>query len=142
MVVDAILDLTSGGIQRRMLPSAFPPWQGVYTYFGKRRDDGTWRRLHDSLRVRLRPPCPSFETQLHQLAHHALDARLFAVEEGIFVDAGGTVAEAARRIGVTEQTFYRWRSSRREGVCGSMTARVCVCGLRGRTMCGPTTSCT
>ena len=23
---------------------------------------------------------------------------------------GGTVAEAARRIGVTEQTFYRWRS--------------------------------
>ena len=23
---------------------------------------------------------------------------------------GSTVAEAARRIGVTEQTFYRWRS--------------------------------
>jgi len=23
---------------------------------------------------------------------------------------GNTVAEAARRIGVTEQTFYRWRS--------------------------------
>ena len=23
---------------------------------------------------------------------------------------GGTVAEAARRTGVTEQTFYRWRS--------------------------------
>ena len=23
---------------------------------------------------------------------------------------GGTVADAARRIGVTEQTFYRWRS--------------------------------
>ena len=88
MVVDAILDLTSGGVQWRMLPGGFPPWQGVYTYFGKWRDDGTWQRLYDRLRVRVRPSRPSFETQLHQFAHHALDARLFAVEEGIFVDAG------------------------------------------------------
>ncbi len=26
------------------------------------------------------------------------------------IAAGGTVAEATRRIGVTQQTFYRWRS--------------------------------
>ena len=31
-------------------------------------------------------------------------------EAEVAIAEGGTVAEAARRIGVTEQTFYRWRS--------------------------------
>ena len=54
LVVDAILYLTVGGIQWRMLPSDFPPWQSVYTYFRKWRDDGAWQRLHDRLRVWVR----------------------------------------------------------------------------------------
>ena len=31
-------------------------------------------------------------------------------EVEVAISAGGTVAEASRRIGVTEQTFYRWRN--------------------------------
>ena len=31
-------------------------------------------------------------------------------EAEVAMAEGGTVAEAARRIGVTEQTFYRWRN--------------------------------
>ena len=31
-------------------------------------------------------------------------------EAEVAIAAGSTVAEASRRIGVTEQTFYRWRS--------------------------------
>ena len=31
-------------------------------------------------------------------------------EAEVAIAEGGTVAQAARRIGVTEQTFYRWRS--------------------------------
>ena len=31
-------------------------------------------------------------------------------EAEVIVSSGGTVAEAVRRIGVSEQTFYRWRS--------------------------------
>jgi len=31
-------------------------------------------------------------------------------EAEVALAEGGTVAEAARRIGVTEQAFYRWRS--------------------------------
>ena len=54
LVVDALLYLTVGGIQWRMLPTDFPPWQSVYTYFRKWQDDGTWRRMHDTLRVRVR----------------------------------------------------------------------------------------
>ena len=31
-------------------------------------------------------------------------------EDEVAIAEGSTVAEAARRVGVTEQTFYRWRS--------------------------------
>ena len=31
-------------------------------------------------------------------------------EAEVAIAEGGTVAEASRRIGITEQTFYRWRS--------------------------------
>ncbi len=54
LMVDAILYLTVGGIQWRILPSSFPPWQSVYTCFRQWRDDGAWRRLHETVRVRVR----------------------------------------------------------------------------------------
>ncbi len=38
-------------------------------------------------------------------------------EAKVAIAEGITVAEAARRIGVTDQTFYRWRSQK--GVSGS-----------------------
>ena len=31
-------------------------------------------------------------------------------EAEVAISEGGTVAEASRRIGITEQTFYRWRN--------------------------------
>ena len=31
-------------------------------------------------------------------------------EAEVVISSGNTVAEAARRIGVSEQTFYRWRA--------------------------------
>ena len=31
-------------------------------------------------------------------------------EVEVIIAAGGTVAEVVRRIGVSEQTFYRWRA--------------------------------
>ena len=31
-------------------------------------------------------------------------------EAEVVISSGGTVAEASRQIGVTEQTFYRWRN--------------------------------
>ena len=53
-VLNAILYLVVGGIQWRMLPSDYPKWQTVYTYFRKWRDDGTWQRIHATLRADLR----------------------------------------------------------------------------------------
>lgn len=53
-VINAILYLTVTGCQWRMLPREYPAWQSVYTYFRLFRDDGTWQRIHDTLRAQVR----------------------------------------------------------------------------------------
>jgi putative transposase len=53
-VVNAILYLLVTGCQWRMLPREYPAWQSVYGYFRQGRDDGTWQRLHDTLRPQVR----------------------------------------------------------------------------------------
>jgi putative transposase len=53
-VVNAILYLVVGGIQWRMLPREYPCWQSVYYYFRHWQRGGTWHRLHEGLRARVR----------------------------------------------------------------------------------------
>ena len=49
-IMDAILYLTRGGIAWRLLPHDFPAWSTVYHYFRCFKKDGTWKKIHDSLR--------------------------------------------------------------------------------------------
>ena len=53
-VINAILYILVTGAQWRMLPKDYPKWQSVYYYFRIWRDDGTWQRIHDTLRAELR----------------------------------------------------------------------------------------
>jgi len=53
-VVDAMLYVRRGGIAWRAMPHEDPPWQTVYHYFRLWRLDGTWERIHDALRERVR----------------------------------------------------------------------------------------
>jgi putative transposase len=53
-VINAIFYIVVGGIQWRMLPKTYPKWQSVYSYFRQWRDDGTWQRIHDTLRAKVR----------------------------------------------------------------------------------------
>lgn len=53
-VVNAILYLNRSGNAWRMLPRDFGPWSSVYHYFRTFRDDGTWQRVHDKLREKVR----------------------------------------------------------------------------------------
>jgi putative transposase len=53
-VINAILYLVVSGIQWRMLPKDYPKWPSVYYYFKIWRDDGTWQRIHDTLRAEVR----------------------------------------------------------------------------------------
>ncbi len=53
-VVNAIFYILRSGCAWRMLPQDFPPFPTVYMYFKQWRDDGTWERVHDVLRDRIR----------------------------------------------------------------------------------------
>ena len=53
-MVNGIFYRNKAGCQWRMLPQDFGPWGKVYYYFAKWRQDGTWRRLNDALRERVR----------------------------------------------------------------------------------------
>lgn len=53
-IINGILYVVVSGCQWRMLPREYPAWQSVYTYFRQWRDDGTWQRLHDTLRAQVR----------------------------------------------------------------------------------------
>jgi putative transposase len=53
-VVNGILYLVVGGIQWRMLPKEYPKWPSVYHYFREWQEKGLWKRIHDTLRARVR----------------------------------------------------------------------------------------
>lgn len=53
-VVDAILYVSKGGIQWRLLPTTFPPWKTVYHIFRKWTLDHTWESLNARLRAHVR----------------------------------------------------------------------------------------
>jgi transposase len=53
-VLNALFYLDRTGCQWRALPKDFPPWPTVWTYFRKFRNDGTWERIHTTLREQVR----------------------------------------------------------------------------------------
>ena len=54
-LLDAIFFyVVRGGCAWRLLPHDFPPWQTAYHYFRAWRIDGTWERIHSTLRERTR----------------------------------------------------------------------------------------
>ena len=53
-ILDAVFYVLKSGCPWRLLPRDFPPWKTVYDWFRRWRIDGTWERLNDELRERLR----------------------------------------------------------------------------------------
>ena len=53
-VVNAIQYVLRTGYSWRQLPHDFPPWQTVYYYFRRFKQDGTWKKVHDDLREKVR----------------------------------------------------------------------------------------
>ena len=53
-VIDGMLYRNRAGCQWRMLPEEYGPWQTVYYYFRGWSLSGTWGRLNDALRERVR----------------------------------------------------------------------------------------
>jgi putative transposase len=53
-VACAIQYVLRTGCSWRQLPHDFPPWQTVYYYFRRFKQDGTWKAIHDDLREKVR----------------------------------------------------------------------------------------
>ena len=53
-VVNGILYLVRTGCSWRQLPHDFPPWGTVHWYYRCYRLDGTWQKIHDALRDKVR----------------------------------------------------------------------------------------
>ena len=53
-VVNAIMYVLRSGCAWRMLPHDLPPWRTAFHYFRTWRKDGTWERVHQTLRERVR----------------------------------------------------------------------------------------
>jgi putative transposase len=53
-VLNALFYIDRTGCQWRYLPKEYPNWKTVYWYFTRFQDDGTWERITDALRRRLR----------------------------------------------------------------------------------------
>ena len=53
-ILNAILYVLRSGCSWRMVPHDLPPWQTAYKYFRRWSGDGTWERVHDSLRPLVR----------------------------------------------------------------------------------------
>ncbi len=53
-IVNAIFYVLRSGCPWRYVPHDLPPWQTVYSYFRDWKLDGTWQRIHTTLRKRLR----------------------------------------------------------------------------------------
>lgn len=62
VVLNGIFYRNKSGCQWRMLPKDFGPWESVYYYFAKWREDGTWVRINDRLRETLREQTVKPET--------------------------------------------------------------------------------
>ncbi len=53
-VINGILYVLRGGIPWRMLPHDLPPWGTVWWYFREWRLNGTWEKIHEVLRPKVR----------------------------------------------------------------------------------------
>ena len=53
-VINAVFYLLKSGCTWRLLPHDFPHWKTVYYYFGKWKKDGTWRKIHNTIREQVR----------------------------------------------------------------------------------------
>ena len=87
--LDGVFYVVKGGVPWRMLPHGLPPWGTVHFDYRNRRLDGTWAKILDVLRTRLRHA----EGRHKSPSAAAVDSRSVPTAEG----GTGRVYDAGKR---------------------------------------------
>ncbi len=88
------------GIRWRALPGDLPAWQTVYTYFRNWRKDGTWLKLHDSLREWTRIEQERYPSPLEAIIDSQSVKSAAMVSQSVGYDAGKQIKGRKRFITV------------------------------------------
>jgi putative transposase len=102
--------LRAGGAWR-LMPHDLPPWQTAYQTCRAWRMDGTWMRLHDQLRDRLR---------IHMGRHPQPSAAIIDAQTVQTTEQGGATAMTARSNSVAAHVIASVRRRGSSGVSSSM----------------------
>jgi putative transposase len=98
-IINAILFVVRTGCQWRLIPKDFPNWNTVYGVFWQWRNDGTWQRIHDRLRAKVRKAAGKKSTPTAAI----VDSQSIRTAEGgeeRGYDAGKKISGRKRHIAV------------------------------------------
>lgn len=80
-IVNAILYVLKGGIEWRMLPEDFPPWQTVYYHFRQWKQKGVWEKALDAINQKPREREGRSETPSYGIFDSQSVKTVYASEE-------------------------------------------------------------
>jgi transposase len=131
LILDTILYVLRTGCAWRLVPHDLAPWDAAYRWFQAWSADGTWRRVHEALRDRVRQA----DDRDRQPTAAVLDSQSAKSAEGgeaIGYDAGKRVRGRKRHLLVDTNGLLLHRVVHSASVQDRAGARLVLRGLHGR----------